>query len=168
VGWRFGVATYALALMATACGGGDTSPGPAPDSASTAPPTTIASTTPSPLVIPKGCGPKESRLEIEARSTSWVGSTGRLLAPAEACLSAPANRRFTITLRNDPHNKDFLPSNHNLSIWEDSTVTNPLFTGDFVLPGESATYKVDPLPAGVYFFKCDIHPRSMTGVLLAE
>jgi plastocyanin len=76
------------------------------------------------------------------------------------CLQAPADKPITIALDNkDPS----IP--HNVSIYTDSSATKSLFVGETITgPGET-TYKVGPLPAGTYFFRCDIHPTTMTGTL---
>ena len=34
---------------------------------------------------------------------------------------------------------------------------------DIVAPGASTSYQIDGLPAGTYFFRCDVHPTTMTG-----
>jgi hypothetical protein len=106
-------------------------------------------------------------LEIEARSRSWVDPKGETLGPGEACLAAPAGKPFTLTLSNDPKEKDVLPNNHNISI-RPSAGADALFTGSSVDPGDSVTYDVDPLAANVYLFVCDFHPSTMTGVLVVE
>ena len=56
--------------------------------------------------------------------------------------------------------------NHNFSIYIDASISDQLFYGDLVFPGESTTYDVTALSAGLYVFRCDIHPEMMTGVLL--
>ncbi len=51
---------------------------------------------------------------------------------------------------------------HNLSVYQDEEAgqsqKGALFAGDNIAAGDSTEYQVDPLPAGEYYFQCDIHP----------
>jgi hypothetical protein len=129
----------------------------------------IPSVSPSPLVAPKSCPPTETELEIEAQATTWVTSRGRAIVPGKLCLAAPSDEAFTITLHNDPRSESAaFSADHNVSLYADSTATESLFTGDEVSFGESETYRLPPLSAGLYFLRCDVHPDDMTGVLVVE
>jgi plastocyanin len=55
---------------------------------------------------------------------------------------------------------------HNISIYTDETAATSLFTGDLVTGPNTATYKVGALKAGTYFFRCDVHPTTMTGTFV--
>lgn len=79
------------------------------------------------------------------------------------CLAAPAGKPFTITFDNrDPG----VP--HNLSIYTDSSATAALFTGEIVSGPAKTTYKVPALDPGTYFFRCDVHPTTMTGTFVVK
>lgn len=54
---------------------------------------------------------------------------------------------------------------HNFSIYEDDSATKDLFTGQEVPPDSTTEYSIPPLDKGEYFFRCDIHPSSMTGTV---
>lgn len=156
-----------LLVLGAACGGGAPIPaaasGPAPASSSAAP--SSASPSPSPLVVPKGCSPDGSALQISAVNTSWADANGRPIPPGEACLAVPVGP-FTVTLHNDVHGEGFGAPNHNFAVFTDSSASDALFTGDLAYPGTSKTYDVPKLPAGTYLFHCDIHPQTMVGVLV--
>lgn len=77
-------------------------------------------------------------------------------------LSWPADEETTVAL----HNEDSVP--HNFSIYRDESAEEDLFVGQNVEAGASTDYTVDPLEAGEYFFRCDIHPTSMTGTVTIE
>ena len=62
----------------------------------------------------------------------------------------------------------FGPEKHNFSIYKDSTLSTRLFEGKLVEFGETFTYHVPSIPVGVYPFVCDLHVRTMTGVLVVE
>jgi hypothetical protein len=156
---RLTVTVWFLALVGAGCGGNADSSSPP----STPPPTAATSSpTPSPLVAPKGCKPHGSSIEISTVNEKWVGAG----TPAHYCLAVPADEPFMVTVHNDPHHRGFFSPNHNLSIYTDPSLTDQLFYGDLVYPGDSTTYDVSALAAGLYVFRCDIHPERMTGVLV--
>ncbi|MGH2683517.1 MAG: cupredoxin domain-containing protein [Actinomycetota bacterium] len=81
------------------------------------------------------------------------------------CLAAPADRAFTVELRND----DSVV--HNWALYRDPSATEHLGGGSVDEPiagGQSETYDVDALEAGRYFYRCDFHPTTMTGTLVVE
>jgi nitrite reductase (NO-forming) len=98
------------------------------------------------------CAPKGTSLTVMAQTMKF--DTG--------CLAAPAGKPFTIAFMN--HDAG-VP--HNVSIYKDSTAAEVLFKGELVNGPASVTYKVDALPAGTYFFRCDVHPQ-MNGTLVVE
>ena len=55
---------------------------------------------------------------------------------------------------------------HNVVIFDGPDEKAPeLFKGDLVTGPSKVTYKVDALPAGTYFFHCEVHPATMQGVI---
>lgn len=77
------------------------------------------------------------------------------------CLAVPAGQAFTIEFDNqDPG----IP--HNVAIYRDETATEALFVGE-IFPGpDRRSYGGDALQAGQYFFRCDVHPTTMTGAFV--
>ena len=55
---------------------------------------------------------------------------------------------------------------HNVSIYTDPTAAQALFTGELLTGPGKITYTVDALEAGTYFFRCDVHPTTMTGTFV--
>jgi plastocyanin len=82
------------------------------------------------------------------------------LAFDTATLSVPADRPFTIAFAN----LEAVP--HNVSIWRDATLTEALFVGEVFDGPRTENYAVSPLPAGTYYFLCDVHP-AMNGEVVA-
>lgn len=77
------------------------------------------------------------------------------------CLVGPAGEPFTITFDNkDPA----IP--HNVAIYTDSTAATSLFVGEVFNGPEVVDYAVDPIDAGSYYFRCDVHP-TMQGTFAA-
>jgi plastocyanin len=83
------------------------------------------------------------------------------------CLAAPAGKAFALDFTNQDAN---VP--HNVEIFTDSSAATRLGgakdAGDTVTGPGTATYKVDALKAGTYFFHCDIHPTTMTGTFVVK
>ena len=75
-------------------------------------------------------------------------------------IDLPADTRSKLTVEN----KD--PFAHNLSIYTDDTASGrPLFTFE-PFPGPATkTFDVRAIPAGEYYFHCDIHP-TMNGTVV--
>jgi plastocyanin len=75
------------------------------------------------------------------------------------CLAAPARTGFTIEFDNQD------AESHNLDILDQPGGTS-LFAGKIIKGLKTVTYTVKPLPAGSYYFRCDVHPLRMNGTLL--
>jgi len=48
---------------------------------------------------------------------------------------------------------------HNISIYSDESLGETLFQGEIVTGPATIPYEVGPLPAGEYYFHCDVHPN---------
>jgi nitrite reductase (NO-forming) len=100
---------------------------------------------------PAACDPNGTKLSIAALNVMFDTD----------CLAAPADTPFTIAFDNQDAG---VP--HNVSIYTDDTATKALFTGEMVNGPKKVTYSVKGLPAGTYFFRCDVHPTTMTGTFI--
>lgn len=95
------------------------------------------------------CHPSGTSLEVTAEDIRFD----------TACLAAPSGQAFTITLEN--RDGDL----HNVAIYPDDG--EPVFRGEIFGGPDSMTYRVPALQAGVYEFRCDVHPQ-MTGAFVVE
>lgn len=77
-------------------------------------------------------------------------------------LDVPAEEPFSIVFENRGAG---VP--HNVAIYEDESAARELFVGDVFTGGATITYRVDALPEGEHFFRCDVHPTTMTGTVEA-
>jgi plastocyanin len=100
-------------------------------------------------VSPPGAG---SAVEVTAENIQF--DTSRL--------TAPASKSFTLVFHN---NDPSVP--HNVAIYADSSASTSLFVGKVFNGRATMSYQVPALPAGSYFFRCDVHPQ-MSGTLVAE
>jgi plastocyanin len=58
------------------------------------------------------------------------------------------------------------PAPHNIAIYADDSAGQALFVGEIFSGPASRLYHLPALPAGTYFFRCDVH-QDMTGSLVA-
>jgi hypothetical protein len=120
-------------------------PSPSPSPSASAPAT------------PEGCSP--------AAPSTQLTEVVQDIAYQSPCLGAPAQQAFTISF----DNKD-AGTPHNLHIFSTDPITDPsatsLFMGAIVTGPATQTYDVPALPAGHYFFHCDVHPTTMKGELI--
>jgi plastocyanin len=86
--------------------------------------------------------------------------TAHNIAFQPTTLCAPAGQALTIAFDNQDSG---VP--HNVQIFSDADMTRSVFKGDIFSGPETRDYQVPALPAGVYRFRCDVHPQ-MTGVLV--
>lgn len=99
------------------------------------------------------CKPSGTTLELSAQNATFDTD----------CLAAPAGKPFTIVFDNtDPG----VP--HNVAIYTDSSASTVLFKGDVVSGPLKVTYHVDALDPGTYYFRCDVHPTTMTGTFVVK
>jgi plastocyanin len=56
---------------------------------------------------------------------------------------------------------------HNISIYSTPELAELLFQGELVTGPDSIDYAVPPLPAGEYYFHCDVHPN-MNGAVVVD
>jgi plastocyanin len=77
-------------------------------------------------------------------------------------IQLPADTTTTLTLDN---RDDGIP--HNVAIYTDESLGESLFVGDLVTGPASADYEIPAIPAGEYYFHCDVHP-DMSGTVVVE
>jgi plastocyanin len=113
---------------------------------------TFASSTPTPVAVPSGSG-----------ASTVVHQTAGEITFGSATMQAPAGTPFQIVFDNQAPGVQ-----HNISIYKDSSAADALFRGELVGGPKTITYHVGSLPAGSYFFRCDVHPAQMTGTLVVK
>ncbi len=80
-------------------------------------------------------------------------------------ISVPRGAHVRLTL----HNRDSVP--HNVSIYRSAQAAEAIFIGQLLSgpPDASITYEFQaPEEPGTYFFRCDVHPITMTGNFAVE
>jgi plastocyanin len=65
------------------------------------------------------------------------------------------------------NNKDSIP--HNVAIYKTEEATEVIFVGEIITGPQTIIYRFyAPLTPDKYFFRCDIHPTTMTGNFYVE
>jgi cytochrome c oxidase subunit 2 len=126
-------------------------------------------------VTPADFGSWVKTEQAKAAATPTAGASGGSAATvikltakdvkfSTSTLTAPAGQPFTIQFTND----DAVP--HNVAIFEGSNANGKnVFRGKvFPGPGKTMSYNVPALPAGTYYFHCDVHPTVMNGTLTVK
>jgi plastocyanin len=107
-----------------------------------------------------GIVPVEGGGEEEKAAAAAVELSAQSLSFNVQELEVPADTEFEIAF----NNQEAQP--HNVAILESQGSPNALFKGEIVTGPEETTYQVDPIPAGNYYFQCDVHP-TMNGTVVA-
>jgi nitrite reductase (NO-forming) len=140
--------SYALMTDAFSAGVQPVDGTPGSGQVTTAPATASPTTAEAPTCTPNG-------------TTLRIASTDNVFD--HDCLAAPAGEPFTIKFDNADA---AIP--HNVAIYTDQAAAEALFVGDLITGPESVTYDVDAIDDGTYFFRCDVHPTTMTGTFVVN
>ena len=88
-------------------------------------------------------------------------------SPAGTCLAAPSGQAFIISFSNMDAG-----TGHSVHILTKDPATDPsartLFQGQIVIGPTTVRYHVGALPAGTYYFHCDVHPTVMQGSFVVK
>jgi plastocyanin len=87
------------------------------------------------------CVPSGTSIQVTAKGNRFDAG----------CLAAPAGKAFTIAFDNQD------PVQHNVAIYTNASLARLLFRGDLITGPRTITYRVGSLPAGKYYFRCDVH-----------
>jgi cytochrome c oxidase subunit 2 len=97
------------------------------------------------------CKPNGTALSLIAHNISWN----------QFCLAVPANTPFTVNINNEDSGIQ-----HNFSIYDSFFQKKNYFTAPKLTGPATASYNVGALPAGRYYFQCDVHGPAMSGAFI--
>lgn len=97
------------------------------------------------------CAPTGSTVTLTAHNISWDTN----------CIGVLAGKPFKITIVNKDDGVD-----HNFAIWQSSSLKKQLFATPNVTGPSTKTFTVPALPAGKYYFQCNVHGPAMSGTLV--
>jgi heme/copper-type cytochrome/quinol oxidase subunit 2 len=93
-----------------------------------------------------------------------IDLTAQNMAFDKSTITVPAGAGVMINFFNKDNN---VP--HNFSVYTDSTASKAIFTGKIITGVNSAMYMFQaPTTPGKYFFRCDVHPTTMTGEFIVQ
>jgi plastocyanin len=121
---------------------------------------------PSPAPSPSG---SPTSLPCRATGSTRVTVTAPVGASvngfAQNCLAVPAGKDFSVTFKNDDTGVQ-----HTWALFKDPSATDRLggaqSAAAFITGPAQKTYQLKALPAGTYFFHCDLHPTVMKGAFV--
>lgn len=96
-----------------------------------------------------------------AKEATTVSVSADDLKFNKSSLTIPAGVEFELEFNNQE------PQPHNVTILRSKGSTEALFKEKFFSGPKKVTWKVSPVPAGEYYFQCDVHPN-MNGTVTAE
>ncbi|MGZ8651024.1 MAG: cytochrome c oxidase subunit II [Actinomycetota bacterium] len=99
------------------------------------------------------CEPNGSDLSLVAKDISWDSF----------CLAVPANSPITVNISNQD-----VGIEHNFSIYDSFFEEQTFFTSPRITGPASETLNIDALPAGRYYFQCDVHGPAMSGAFIVK
>ena len=124
----------------------------------------VPSPTPSPpATAPTGppCSPTSNSTALSITAPTGAGGTG--FTPT--CLAVIPSTAFTVAF-----NDQDATAPHNWELFSDTGYTKRVggaaSASDTVTGPATKDYQLTALGAGLYYFRCDIHPTTMTGVLV--
>jgi plastocyanin len=149
--WRLRPLIVAVLAFAAACGGSDDAYGTFGQGAPTNSPTPTQ--TASPTADGTGGG-QRTEVSLVAENNEFDLDS----------ISVPVGTTVSLTL----HNNDLVA--HNFSVYQTPRAQESLFSGEiFMGPDASMTHEFNaPDEGGTYYFRCDVHPKIMTGDLIVE
>lgn len=95
-----------------------------------------------------GCSKPEDEFTITAHNIQWDKS----------CIAVEAGKPSKVTIVN----KDAGVA-HNFAVWQSSKLTKRFFVTPDVTGVATKTFTLPALPAGTYYFQCDVHGPAMSG-----
>ena len=114
--------------------------------------------TPPPAPLP---GPASTPAQPSVQSVT-IDLVAQRMAFDQKNITVPAGASVTMNFTN----KDSIP--HNFALYTDSSASTPIFVGQ-IISSSSIVYKFTaPTTPGNYFFRCDVHPTTMTGTFVAQ
>lgn len=99
-------------------------------------------------------------------STAGVSLTlvAKGMAFNQSSMTVPAGADITLTFDNQDSG---VP--HNFALYMDSSASTSLFVGEVITGPKTIEYHFKaPTQPGTYFFRCDVHPTSMTGQFIVQ
>jgi plastocyanin len=112
---------------------------------------------------PASSGTATGTLKANSQNIT-IDLTARNIAFDKSTITVPAGARVTVNFDNQDSG---IP--HNFAVYESQTIKTIIFQGEVITGPKKIAYIFDaPSKPGTYFFRCDIHPTTMTGQFIVS
>lgn len=99
-----------------------------------------------------------------AGSNVTIGLTAENMAFNTSTITVPAGAKVTMNFNNMDSG---IP--HNFAAYTNSSTSTTIFKGEVITGPKTTTYTFTaPSKPGTYFFRCDVHPTTMTGQFIVK
>ena len=99
-----------------------------------------------------------------AAQSVTINLTAKGLSFDKSSITVSAGAKVTVNFNNQDSG---IP--HNFSVYTNSSASSTVFVGQIITGPGTTTYQFTaPLTSGTYFFRCDVHPTSMTGSFIVQ
>jgi plastocyanin len=121
--------------------------------ACTSAPTSTSAPTPAPTPTPTPMA-NAVTIDLVAKNITFDKST----------ITVPAGAQVTINFNNQDSG---IP--HNFAVYTNASASTSIFVGQKITGPKTITYTfAAPATQGTYFFRCDVHPKAMTGTFIVQ
>jgi len=104
------------------------------------------------------------KLPIVPKAHTTIDLVAKNMAFNTTTITVPAGAEITVKFDNQDNG---IP--HNLAVYQDKTAATQIYKGDIIVGPRTTTYTFTaPTKPGSYFFRCDVHPSTMTGQLIVK
>ncbi|HEY5485135.1 MAG TPA: cupredoxin domain-containing protein [Candidatus Cryosericum sp.] len=116
------------------------------------------------LTFVAGCAAKATPTPSPSTGGNTITVTAAGMAFDTSTITVSASAHVTITFIN---NDSGVP--HNIAFYTSSSATTVIYKGARTTGVSTVTYTFDaPTTPGTYFFRCDVHPTTMTGEFIVQ
>ncbi|HWQ21307.1 MAG TPA: cupredoxin domain-containing protein [Clostridia bacterium] len=116
------------------------------------------------VVLLAGCAAKATPTPGPSTGGNTITVTAAGMAFDTSTITVSAGAHVTITFVN---NDSGVP--HNIAFYTSSAATTVIYKGARTTGVSTVTYTFDaPTTPGTYFFRCDVHPSTMTGEFIVK
>jgi plastocyanin len=117
-----------------------------------------------PVVAEVNVTAKAATMKTMAVENVTIDLTANGMAFNTSAITVPAGAYVTINFDNQDAG---IP--HNFALYENQDAKKTIFKGDVISGPKKIIYTFDaPAKAGTYFFRCDVHPRTMIGDFIVK
>jgi plastocyanin len=118
------------------------------------------------VVLIAGCASHTtpSRAPVPSTGGNTIMVTAAGMAFDTSTITVSAGAHVTITFNNKDNG-----ILHNIAFYTSAAATTVIYKGENILGVSNITYTFDaPTTPGTYFFRCDLHPTTMTGSFIVQ